>query len=109
MKPSAPPEMPQKPYEDQLCDIFPIRKPGYISPRDKEEQQRQAFVSDLISALQHATDARASRDDKARARDAYTKLQYDYPVRRRCCALAQNTAHRPRTWQQKTSQRLLGR
>lgn len=80
MKPSG---IPQKPYEDQLCDYCPVRKPGYISPRDKEEQQRQAFVSDLISALQHATDARAGRDDKARARDAYTQLQYDFPVHHR--------------------------
>ncbi len=80
MKPSASATSKQPPYEDLISAFGPIRKPGYISPRSKEEQRRKAFVSDLISALQDASDARAARDEKTCARDAYSQLQYDFPV-----------------------------
>lgn len=68
-------------------DIFakPLRKPGYISPRERAVAERKLMSQQLIAALEEARAARENRDSTAissnsRAKNAYEKLQYDFPV-----------------------------
>lgn len=73
-----------EPYEDSIGHK-PLRKPGYVSPREIQAARDKRLSQQLIAALEEArarSDLRdaAATSTKIRAKQAYEKLQYDYPV-----------------------------
>lgn len=62
-------------------DLKPVRKPGYVSPREKEASAKKLFSKELIKALEAAElSKKKGKSQSDLAREAFKKLEYDCPV-----------------------------